>query len=262
MSTETSPRIRPRLKSVLRGLLRTSLLSLCRLRSRPYLPDAGPMLIIAPHQDDCTLGCGGLIFKKRLAGQPVDILYLTDGSASHLGHPLLIPAEISTRRKNEARLAHQRLGVDATSLFFLDLPDSRLGKLDTLERADAVTRLAAALAVRAPSTLLLPLRYDGSSEHQAGFTLVRDALDRASIRPRFLEYPVWSLWSARLLLPTLGRARIYRFDFPEYAPKKIHALDAYVSQFEPTPPWDTPVLPDDFFQVFAGSREFFWEYKL
>lgn len=250
----------PRLKGFVRDRLRAGLLGLCRLRSRGYAPDSAPLLVIAPHQDDCTLGCGGLIFQKRLAGHPVEILYLTDGAASHRDHPVLPPAEISERRKAEARLANQRLGVDSAALRFLDLPDGRLDALAPDERAAAVSRLADALRERPPGVVLLPLRHDGSSEHQAGFVLVRDALARAALRPRLLEYPVWSLWSPRFLPLAICRARVHRFDFRGYAPMKRHALDAYVSQFEPTPPWKNPVLPRGFRSIFEQDREFYFEY--
>ena len=250
----------PCFKSRLRDLLRVVLLGLCRLLSRSYRPDSAPVLIIAPHQDDCTLGCGGLIFQKRLAGQPVEILYLTDGAASHRDHPHLSPATISKLRKDEARVANNRLGVDSAALRFLDLPDGRLDKLEPSERDDAVKRLAAALRERPPSLVLLPLRHDGSSEHEAGFTLVQDALRLGSLRPRVLEYPVWSRWSPRLLLPALLQARVHRFDFPGYAHNKSHALAAYVSQFEPTPPWTRSVLPEGFRPVFEHEHEFFFEY--
>ncbi len=261
MNTAASTRLRKRLKPFLRALLRRSLLFLCRLRSRVYVPDSAPLLVIAPHQDDCTLGCGGLILQKRLAGQPVEILYLTDGAASHPGHPLLPPAEISERRKAEARLANQRLGVDSDALRFLELPDSRLDSLQPAERAAAVSRLASALRERPPAVLLLPLRHDGSSEHHAGFALVRDALGQAALRPRVLEYAVWSLWSPQLLLPAIRRARIHRFDFPGYSDRKSRALAAYVSQLEPTPPWNNPVLPVGFRSIFETEREFFFEYQ-
>jgi LmbE family N-acetylglucosaminyl deacetylase len=260
MFTAALPRFSPRLKYNLRGLLRTSLLGLCRLRSRAYLPDAGIMLVIAPHQDDCALGCGGLILKKRLVGQPVEILYLTDGAASHLGHPLLSPAQVSTLRKGEARLANQRLGVDSAALHFLDLPDGRLDQLESHERNAAVTRLASVLSECAPSTLLLPLRHDGSSEHEAGRQLVRDALDRTLLRPRVLEYPVWSLWRPQLLLPALYGAHVHQFHFPGYSTSKSHALAAYSSQFEPTAPWTRAVLPAGFRLIFKAEREFFFEY--
>jgi hypothetical protein len=64
-----------------------------------------------------------------------------------------------------------------------------------------------------------------------------------------------------LLLPALRRARIHRFDFPGYAPRKSHALAAYVSQFEPTLPWKNPVLPAGFRSIFETEREFFFEYQ-
>jgi LmbE family N-acetylglucosaminyl deacetylase len=260
MPPDRPPPLGSRVKAGLRDLLRGSLLALCRLRSRPYIPDTEPVLVIAPHQDDCTLGCGGLIFKTRLAGHPLEILYLTDGAASHPAHPVLTPEELAVRRRAEARLANHRLGVDSAALRFLDLPDGRLDKLAPAERAAAVARLAAAVAERAPAVLLLPWRHDGSSEHQAGFALVAAALRMTALRPRLLEYPVWSRWSPRFLPPALLGARIRHFDFPGYAPQKRHALAAYVSQFEPTPPWNKPVLPAGFRSIFETEREFFFEY--
>ncbi len=253
-------RFSARCKTVLRDGLRVALFGLCRLRSRTYRPETELLLVIAPHQDDCTLGCGGLIFQKRLAGHPVEILYLTDGAASHPGHPEWAPSKLATRRREEARLANRRLGVDSAALRFLDLPDGRLDKLTPDERAVAVRRLAAALGERPAAVVLLPLRHDGSSEHEAAFTLVNEALERAALRPRMLEYPVWSAWSPRSLAPAVWRARIHRFDFPSYGARKNHALAAYASQFEPTPPWRDAVLPRGFRDAFAPEREFFFEY--
>jgi len=57
------------------------------LYGRARLMDAAalrrPALIVAPHQDDETLGCGGTIALKRRAGAEVCIVFLTDGSRSH-----------------------------------------------------------------------------------------------------------------------------------------------------------------------------------
>ena len=40
------------------------------------------VLVVAPHQDDETLGCGGLIARKRYEGLPVHVVFITDGSAT------------------------------------------------------------------------------------------------------------------------------------------------------------------------------------
>ena len=40
---------------------------------------APPCLILAPHPDDEVLGCGGAILAHRQAGNPVDVIVVTDG---------------------------------------------------------------------------------------------------------------------------------------------------------------------------------------
>ena len=102
------PWIRLRLRRWLNGGVRCAL----RLRSRPYAVDRKRVaLVIAPHQDDETLGGGGLLRRKRLAGAPVWIAYITDGGASHRGHPTLTPAALAALRQDEARQAMHLLGV-------------------------------------------------------------------------------------------------------------------------------------------------------
>ena len=39
-------------------------------------------LILAPHPDDETLGCGGLVLLKRKAGMAVHVAVVTDGAAT------------------------------------------------------------------------------------------------------------------------------------------------------------------------------------
>jgi len=42
-------------------------------------------LVLAPHPDDETLGCGATILRKRAAGTPVHVLIVTDGEpTAHL----------------------------------------------------------------------------------------------------------------------------------------------------------------------------------
>ncbi len=232
------------------------------LRSRSLQIDTGTVLVIAPHQDDGSLGCGGLVFQLRLSGTPVHALYLTDGSASHQGHPTLSPAALSSLRYDEARLAKSRLYLDSACLHFLNLPDGRLPHLNVGERETALFQLADRLATIRPKTLFLPWRHDGSTEHEAGFKLVSDALARQGLQPRLLEYPVWANYRPLLLVrPSLSANRIHRFRFPGYGPVKRHALAAYATQFEPTPPWTEPILSEEFLGSFAGEQEFFFELK-
>jgi LmbE family N-acetylglucosaminyl deacetylase len=41
------------------------------------------LLVLARHQDDGALGCGGTVYKHHLAGDRVTAVYMTDGSQGH-----------------------------------------------------------------------------------------------------------------------------------------------------------------------------------
>ncbi len=58
--------------------------------ARPQVQEATPtgvdrVLVIAPHPDDETLGCGGTIVRHRQAGDAVCVLVVTDGGSSRAG---------------------------------------------------------------------------------------------------------------------------------------------------------------------------------
>jgi LmbE family N-acetylglucosaminyl deacetylase len=232
-----------------------------RLRSRRYPLEAGAVtLVFAPHQDDGTLGCGGLILLKQRMRLAVRIAYLTDGSHSHPGHPILSPADIAKLRRSEAEAAAGVLGVGPSALFFLDAPDGRLDRLGPAERDTLVGKIAAVVSEVRPDEILLPYRKDRSSEHEAGFTLVMEGIARSGAQPRVLEYPIWSWWDPRALIkPLLGSGRVWRAGIADCLEQKLLALRCYASQIEPTPPWADPVLPRSFLSYFSSGEEFFFE---
>jgi len=250
----------PGAKRILRRALRATVQWVMALRSRPLSSPSGPILVIAPHLDDCTLGCSGLLFQARLAGENVHIIYLTDGAASYGDNPLITPDQLATTRKREALEAKSRLYVDSACMYFMNLPDGRVPHRNDEKRDAAVTDLARHIRQITPSVVLLPLRKDGSTEHEAGFSLVTAALAQCSLRPRVLEYPVWANYRpVHLIRPALFATRLYRFRFNGYGSHKRHALNAYVSQFQPTPAWRRPVMPEEFTGCFTREDEFFFE---
>ncbi len=251
--------VKLRLRRGLHALLRAAL----RLRSQPYRPAAGPdpvTLVIAPHPDDDVLGCGGLVARKRLDGLRIHVVYLTDGGASHCGHPGLTPANLVPQRQAEARSGLRVLGVDSAETTFLGVADGTLDHLAPAAAAALVTRLAELLDGVRPDEILLPCRRDGSSEHEAAFRLVRRAADATGRRFRWLEYPVWAWWSPRLLARVLLTSRrVWRREFAGYVPVKREALTRHRSQLEPTPPWTRPVLSPAFVAFFLQPVEYFFE---
>ncbi len=77
-------------------------------------------LILSPHPDDESIGCGGLLLKYP---KQCDVVLLTDGRH---GDPALRPSKVKEIRKFEFIHAMNMAGID--SLCYLDVEDGRLSK--------------------------------------------------------------------------------------------------------------------------------------
>ena len=90
------------------------------------------VLVVAPHPDDESLCCGGLIHAARSAGARVAIVWITNGDGfkwdAMVVEKKLRPRagaylDLARRREAEARNAGGLLGVEPDSLMFLGYPD-------------------------------------------------------------------------------------------------------------------------------------------
>ena len=254
---------RRRAKELTRGLA----IRLCRRLlgwlSRPYRLRTGPCVVFAPHQDDETLGCGGLIARKRNEGLPVHVIFITDGGASHPGHPLLSGTEIIRRRHAEALAALAVLGVESCAIHFLNEADGMLQHLPAERESALVANLSRLVAEIQPEEIFLPCSPDGSSEHDAAFTLICRALTVTRLRPDIWQYPVWSWWNPMLLIERMIFTNGRCFQATEdYRPIKTLALSNYRSQIEPTAPWSHAALPPELVRIFNSDAEFFFRFVL
>ena len=236
---------------------------LLNLFSRSYQLREGPAVVIAPHQDDETLACGGIIARKRSEGLPVHVVFITDGSASHPGHPRLDRPAMAVLRAREAMEAVAYLGVERSAVHFLNEPDGSLRTITPARRDDLVARLAGLLGRIGPVEIFLPCNPDGSSEHDATFGFVLDAVGRAGQRPEVWQYPVWSWWNPVLLARRwLATPDCRRLGVEDYQQAKQHAIECYQTQISPIPPDDSPALPADLVAIFNSDTEFFFRYPL
>lgn len=98
------------------------------------------LLLIFPHPDDETYGCGGTMLKYVAEGAEVSLLTLTKGEASSQGAALgLTTAQMGEKRAAEMYQLRDHYGL--SDLFLLDFPDGKLAELDprALESAVADT---------------------------------------------------------------------------------------------------------------------------
>ena len=83
------------------------------------VPEGHRAVIIAPHPDDEVLGCGGLLQGLAAIGRPIQLISVTDGSASHPGSQRWPVERLSVVRPQESAQALHRLGLPLHSLKWL-----------------------------------------------------------------------------------------------------------------------------------------------
>lgn len=141
-------------------------------------------MIVAPHPDDETLGCGGTIIKKLRRGAAVHVVFTTDGGGSHRA---MDREKLAATRMNEAKSACARLGVPIDNVLFLGFPDGEL-----FEHEDAAAhQLLQLMEKYNPSQVFATYCHDKHPDHLATNRAVRDAMQRSSRARTLLEYPVW-----------------------------------------------------------------------
>lgn len=153
----------------------------CPVPAALSLAPVGRALVIAPHADDETLGCGGTLARMAAAGWQVRVLVVTDGAA---GDPLHFVEDVVATRQRECRAALARLGV--SDVRFLDEPD---GRFRGHRGFDAV--LATALAEFRPDWLLSPSPLDYHRDHVAIALSVVRAWRRRGGAGRLFYYETW-----------------------------------------------------------------------
>lgn len=90
------------------------------------------ILILAPHPDDETIGCAGIIQQALSAGAQVQVVYLTNGDHNQIAF-IVYEKRLTLRkgefihmgqvRRQEAIKAMALLGLDENNLVFLGYPD-------------------------------------------------------------------------------------------------------------------------------------------
>lgn len=203
------------------------------LRPERYVENFGATLVVAPHPDDESLGCGGAIALLARAGIPVRILFVSDGSGSHPGSLRYPPERLRALREDEARCAMHALGVPEHHGRFLRLPDRSVPRIGSAGFARAVEQCRECIwgdAFR-PETILLPWRRDPHTDHRGAWELIDAALCASPSPPRLLEYPIW-LWDLGTDddMPAPGEANAWRLDISSVLECKRQAISAHRSQ--------------------------------
>jgi LmbE family N-acetylglucosaminyl deacetylase len=199
-------------------------LPLCAL---PELLGTSAIVVLAPHPDDESLACGGLIAEARAGGRRVIVVFVSDGTGSHPNSVAYPPVLLKALREEEAKHACTELGVGEEDLLFLGLPDRSVphSGVDADRAVAAIIERVDTIAAR---SLFVTWRHDPHCDHQATYQLAREVQKRRS-QLRLFEYVVWGamLAPSSEVHPIKAGFRIYIGHVIE---KKRRAIASHRSQ--------------------------------
>lgn len=178
------------------------------LNRRPRVPyeqiDIKPgdrCLCIAPHSDDESIGCGGLLLSYP---EQFEVVVLTDGSLGGVG----TREEITERRRIELNNAMEYAGIKKYSN--LMVPDREMRyNLNILKK----------LKLSSYDYVFVPNKYETHVDHYCIYKKVREIL-RWAYRTKVVQYEVWA---------TQPRPTLY-YDISLLAEKKRAFIEKYESQ--------------------------------
>lgn len=198
------------------------------LRAAETVLDWGKTLVVAPHPDDESLGCGGAIALLREMNCEVCVLTLSDGTLSHPNSVKFPPEKLRDLRETEMRNALEILGVPENDLTFFRYKDRSVPDERAENWSAAVGKCRDYLQKIQPQTILIPWRRDPHPDHRAAYELINAAKSAAM---KIIEYPIW-LWeiAESADAPKSDEVFAWRLDIKSVSEKKQRAVNAHKSQ--------------------------------
>ncbi|HTL87821.1 MAG TPA: PIG-L family deacetylase [Leptolyngbya sp.] len=196
-------------------------------------------LVVAPHPDDETLGCGGAIALLKAQGCDLNVLVMSDGTLSHPRSQKFPASRLRTLRYEETRSAMNLLGVHSKNVSFLNFKDGAIPAAESEIYDVALTVFRAYLVTIAPEIIFVPWRFDPHPDHRATWQLVHTAKQQLNLPVRLIEYPIWD-WDTEqrgeFFQP--GKFSGWRLEIASVRKAKQNAIAQYRSQI-------TDLIDDD-----------------
>jgi LmbE family N-acetylglucosaminyl deacetylase len=186
------------------------------------------VLVIAPHPDDETLGCGASLLKHKSRGDTLSWLVATRGHEPHWS------SETLARKETEIENVSRAYGFEKTVR--LNFPTI---KLDAVPFEELIASLRQAIAETAPELVYLNHFGDVHSDHRVLFEATM-----AVIKPfyggqhgvkKVLSYEVLSSTDAMPTNPARAFAPNIFTDVSQFLEKKLEIMSLYGSELQPFP---------------------------
>jgi LmbE family N-acetylglucosaminyl deacetylase len=179
------------------------------------------VLVVAPHPDDETLGCGGTLMRLHQQGAELAWLIVT-GISEEYGWT----AERVQQRDEEIDQVAKLMGF--SEVFNLQLPTTRL---DTLSMQELINQFSVVFKAFEPEQLFLPNRSDAHTDHRVVY-------DAAAACTKWFRYPsIRRVLAYETLSETgfgIGAESVfdpnYFVDITGFLERKLHVMAVYQSE--------------------------------
>lgn len=188
---------------------------------------AKKILVIAPHNDDETIGVGATIAKHIASGDEVFVATCTSIDEEH---PVMTPNKAVIRA--ETKKAMQILGVKEQNIIFCDLPNVLIPDIPVYEVNKVIYNVVKDIS---PDVMYIPFLYDLHKDHRdityAAQVAARTVTDFGKNIKEIYMYETlsethWNIdHSEGGFLPN-----VYNDVSGEFLEKKLQAIEAYQSQ--------------------------------
>lgn len=225
------------------------------------IADHGAVLVVAPHPDDETLGCGAALMAVLSTGRTVIVALLTDGEASHPGSRRYPPDALASLRRQEFdaacelfRRAGGRLVCHRSALSDRQVPSCGADA----ERVAA--RIAGLCREFDVGTVWSSWRHDPHCDHEAAASIADRVAARLCVGRDPIKRNDYVVWGRFGDAGRHVRAEAIRpFITEPFATTKAAAMARYRSQLTPLIDDDADgfVMPPLLVEHFAAHPEIF-----
>lgn len=191
----------------------------------------GALLVLAPHPDDESLGCGAALAAVSRTGRKVVVAALTDGRMSHPRSKLYPPERLIALRQHELIEAVARLTLNAGTIIHLGYPDQGMTDNDRLEARNRLIEIVDHYGI---GTIWTTWEGDPHPDHRLAARLAGDVA-RARNQLALWRFPIWGRFIERAPYES---EQLYRFATEAFRTEKAAGIAAHRSQM-------TTLIQDD-----------------
>ena len=217
------------------------------------------VMVVTPHPDDDTFGCGGTLALLAAAGNKIIIvIYTNDDKGSR--DPDMTSERLARIRRQEEENACEMLGIPKENIVWLGHGDGVLEYVD----AKLLTRQVAREIRRHRPDALFSIdpghnfKRWHKSDHNAGAFITVDAIRAARWRLYFPELELQEgleAYSVPACYMYYSTQPNYKVDIHDVAEKKLRAAAAHESQWDPYVDKYAPMSDEVRDALTAGLRE-------